>query len=144
MKITKTQLKQIIKEEISKILSENELADEAKQDISRKFENLLLSFYGHPDEEGLGLINYLRKGGKDEGHLKDASKISSGLAHELQRVLRPHAEQDHNMAGAFSAAEGLVEDLYDCAPNCAHSFLDQKVGRIWSALKDAGIKVRTG
>ena len=142
MKVTKQQLKQIIKEEISKILSENELADEAKQDISKKFESLLASFYGQPHEKGLGLINYLRGGGKDEDHLKGASRISSDLANELRRALYDYKDKDRNMATAFSAAEGLIEDMADFRP--VDSFLDQKVGYIWSALKDAGIKVRTG
>jgi len=168
MKISKNRLKRLIKEELAKVLMEIDanndgdldpdelralagrleqgeaLSDEAKQDISKKFESLLFSFYGRPDEEGLGLINYLRKGGKDEGHLKEATSISSDFARALRNALRPHAEQDHNMAKAFSAAEGLGEDLYDCPPECAHNFLDQKVGIIRSALKDAGIEVRTG
>tara|TARA_R110000824_G_C14930685_1_gene648694 strand:+ start:71 stop:496 length:426 start_codon:yes stop_codon:yes gene_type:complete len=140
LKVTKQQLKQIIKEEISKILSENELADDVKQDISKKLESLLVSFYGQPHEEGLGLVSYLRKGGKDEGHLKDASRISSGLANELRQALEPY-RQDRNMVQAYRAAEGLIEDMADFRP--VDSFLDQKVGYIMTALRDGGIKVRT-
>ena len=162
MKITKTRLKRIIKEELRKVLMEVDsdgdgdlgpdelralasrleqgeaLSDDARESISKKFENLLVSFYGHPDEEGLGLVNYLRKGGKDEAHLRGASKISSGIARELRKALRPYTEQDDNMAQAYRAAEGLIEDMADFRP--VDSFLDQKVGYIWSALKSAGIK----
>ena len=113
-----------------------------KQDISRKFESLLVSFYGHPHEEGLGLVNYLRKGGKDEAHLRGASKISSGLAHELRTALKPYIEQDDNIGQAYRTAEALIEDMADFRP--VDSFLDQKVGYIWVALKNAGFKVRTG
>ena len=142
MKVTKQQLKQIIKEEISKVLSENKLAPDekvhAQAKIHDKFKNLYHSLFGNPqaDKSGeMGLLNAMRKGDVDEKYLESATKLSYNLANDLRSVLIEYRDEDADIADALGVLERFMTDL---SGSPVESFASQKFGYLWTGLSRNG------
>ena len=149
MKITKDELRRIIKEEISKLMSENEMSPEEKESakpiIHDKFKYFHLLMFGDPqyDKAGeKGLVNALKRGTAND----EAKALSLQSAVELRKVLRSYAEKDSQVAKAVEYLEKIMRDISEIdvegvlrkGGTVAANFISQKFGYVWTALSRNG------
>jgi hypothetical protein len=111
MKITKTQLKQIIKEEISKILSENDKC----QAVRREWEKAIPGLYGGQggayDEEGEedDLIDWMREHSECfETELAELDAGENPMADFLARTSTNKGPMTH--AQRMATHQGKIQD----------------------------------